>query len=107
MNMGNVQIAISESELPDLCRRRGIRSVALFGSALREGFRPDSDVDILIDYEPGARHDLWDHYDVQKEFKNLFGRKTDVVTREALERSANWIRRRAILESAETIYVAR
>jgi hypothetical protein len=104
--MQAASLPIPTQVLADFCVRRGIRRLALFGSVLRDDFGPDSDVDVLVEYDHGARHDLWDHYFMQEELRNLLGRRVDLVSRSAVERSGNWLRRKAILESARIVYVA-
>ncbi len=88
------------------CRRWKIRVLAIFGSLLRDDFRPDSDVDVLVTFEPSADWSLLDHARMQEELEALLDRRVDLVSRRAVERSANWIRRSEILGSAETVYVA-
>jgi uncharacterized protein len=78
----------------------------LFGSALREDFRRDSDVDVLVAYEPGARPSLHELVEMENELAAIFGRAVDLVEREAVERSPNCIRRKSILSSLEPIHVA-
>ena len=85
------------------CRRWKIRTLAIFGSALRDDFGPDSDVDVLVTFELFADWSLLDHMQMQEELEALLGRKVDLVNRRAIERSPNWIRRDAILGSAETV----
>ena len=80
--------------------------MALFGSALRGEQRPDSDIDLLVSFGPDAEWSLFDHLHMEEELEVLLGRKVDLVSRRAIERSDNWIRRRAILDSARTIYEA-
>lgn len=78
---------------------------ALFGSVLREDFRPDSDVDVLVSfpwYE--ATPPLFDHVEMQDELVEIFGRRVDLLTRGGVEDSRNPIRKRAILESARVVY---
>jgi predicted nucleotidyltransferase len=95
------------SELVDrFCRRWKIRTLSVFGSALRDDFRPESDVDVLVSFEPSAEWSLLDHFQMQEELAALLGREVDLVSRRAVERSPNWIRRNAILGTAETVYVA-
>lgn len=84
-----------------------IEELRLFGSALREDFGPQSDVDFLVTFAPDAQWSLLDHARMEDELSVLLGRKVDLVSRRAVERSANWIRRKAILESAEPYYVKR
>jgi predicted nucleotidyltransferase len=101
-----MEISIREDELRAFCRRHRIHRLALFGSVLREGFRPDSDVDVLVDFEEGAEPGLFDLVGIQEELSEILGRQVDLVERQAVERSENYIRRRHILDSAETVYVA-
>jgi uncharacterized protein len=103
----SVRIAIDREKLADFCQRWKITEFALFGSVLREDFRPDSDVDVLVTFATEAEWSLFDDVDMEEELSVIFGRKVDLVSRRAVERSDNWIRRKAILSSAEPIYVAR
>ena len=100
------RITIPRKKLAGFCHRWKISELALFGSVLREDFRSDSDVDILVTFAPDADWSLFDHVDMEEELSAIFGRKVDVVSRWAIEQSENWIRREAILSTAEPIYVA-
>jgi predicted nucleotidyltransferase len=102
----SANIPIPEEKIAEFCGRWKITELALFGSVLREGFRPDSDVDVLVTFAPEAAWSLWDHLTMQEELSAILGRKVDLVSRRAIERSRNWIRRKAILEHAKTFYVA-
>jgi uncharacterized protein len=97
---------LSEEVLSRFCQRWKIRELALFGSVLRDDFRPESDVDVLVTFETDADWSLLDHVRMQKDLEALLGREVDLVSRRGIERSANWIRRQAILDTAETIYAA-
>ena len=88
------------------CQRWQITELALFGSALRADFRPDSDIDLLVTYAPQARRSLDAQIQMQAEIEALLGRRVDLVNRKSVERSPNYIRRRNILDSARTIYAA-
>lgn len=88
------------------CRRWQIEELSLFGSALRGDFGPESDVDVLVTFAPRARWTLFDYSVMQTELAQIIGHNVDLVSRCAVERSRNWIRRRAILESAELFYAA-
>lgn len=103
----SVKIAIDRGQIASFCRRWKIVEFSLFGSVLRDDFRPDSDVDVLVSFAPDARWSLFDHVRMEDELSALLGRKVDVVSRRAIEQSENWIRRKAILGSAEAVYVAR
>jgi len=102
-----MRIAIDNQRLADFCQRWKVRELDFFGSVLREDFRPDSDVDVLISFAPEAAWGLLDHLQMEAELSALLGRKVELVSRRAIERSPNWIRRRAILDSAKPYYVAR
>lgn len=99
-------LKLSREELEEFCRRWKIRELCLFGSVLREDFRPDSDVDFLVRFAPDAEWSLFDHARMERELEELLGRKVDLVSREAIEQSPNWIRRREILQTARRLYAA-
>jgi predicted nucleotidyltransferase len=80
--------------------------LALFGSVLREDFGPDSDVDVLVDFDRGVDLGLLEIVAIENELSALLGRKVDLADREEVERSENYIRRRHILNTAETVYAA-
>jgi uncharacterized protein len=103
----SVHVPIDHDKITEFCRRWKITEFALFGSVLRDDFRPDSDVDILATFASDADWSLFDHVDMEEELSAILGRKVDIVSRRAIERSDNWIRREAILSTAEPIYVAR
>ena len=100
----NPNISVSQDRIADFCRDNGIAQLAIFGSALREDFGPQSDVDILVRFEDGVRHTLFDMNRMEEELKSIFGREIDLVSWCGIERSANYLRRKIILESAESIY---
>ena len=87
-------------------KRLGVQRIGLFGSCLRGDQRPDSDVDVLVTFDPDAQWSLFDHATMQDALSDLLGRKVDLISRRAIERSKNWMRRQAILDSAEPFYVA-
>ncbi|MEE8394878.1 MAG: nucleotidyltransferase domain-containing protein, partial [bacterium] len=79
--MNKVQIEISGAEIADFCRRHRIRKLALFGSVLREDFGPDSDVDVLVEFEPDFPVGLIRCSAIQREPTGLFGREVDLNLR--------------------------
>ena len=99
-------ITIDRATIADFCRRWKISELALFGSVLRDDFRPDSDVDVLVTFAMGANWTLLDHIAMAEELSRQLERKVDLVSRRGIERSRNWIRREAILAAAEPIYAA-
>lgn len=102
--MATVAIDIPEKEIAAFCRKWQIREVSLFGSVLRDDFRPESDVDVLVVFDPSASLSLLDMVDAEQELAQILGRPVDLLDRSAVERSENWIRRRRILSSARPIY---
>jgi predicted nucleotidyltransferase len=94
-------------EVAAFCRRWKVRELAAFGSVLRGDSRPDSDIDLLVTFEAEANWGLFEQAAMESELTSLLGRKVDLVSRRAIERSANWIRRQGILESAEVVHAAR
>ena len=100
----NPRISIPMARLSEYCRANGIARLDLFGSVLRADFGPESDIDLLVEFEPDRKIGLFDFVRIEQEFSEIFGRKVDLVERLGIERSRNYIRRAAILESAETIY---
>jgi hypothetical protein len=105
--MVRAEICIPREWLEDFCRRWKVAELRVFGSALREDFRPDSDLDLLVSFAPNADWSLLDHVAMEEELSGLLRRRVDLVSRRAVERSSNWIRRRAILDSAEPYFVLR
>jgi len=105
--MTDQKFRLPEDQIADFCRRWQITEFALFGSVLRDDFRPESDLDILVTFAPEAEWGLLDHVKMQQELATLFGREVDLVSRRAIERSSNWIRRQEILDTAQPVYVAR
>ena len=98
------QIEIPTDAVEAFCRRWQIKELSLFGSVLRDDFRPDSDVDVLVGFDPEARHTLFDLARMQEELQEILGRNVDLVSRRGIEMSRNYIRRRAILNSVEVVY---
>ena len=103
----NARIPLDQKKIAEFCQRWKMTEFALFGSVLREDFHPESDVDVLVAFAPDADWSLFDHGDMEEELSTMLGRRVDVVNRRAIERSENWIRRQAILNTAEPIYVTR
>lgn len=103
----SARILIDQEKIAKFCRRWKITEFALFGSVLRDDFRPDSDVDVLVTFAPDAEWSLFDDVNMEEELSGIFDRKVDLISRRTVERSDNWIRRKAILSTAEPIYATR
>ncbi len=101
-----LHFSIPESQLAEFCGRWKISELAVFGSALRDDFGADSDIDLLVTFQADAQWSLLDHVGIQQELAELLGHPVDLVSRKAIERSHNPIRKRTILESARTVYAA-
>ena len=95
---------LSQEELDLFCRRWANIDLALFGSVLRDDFGPESDIDVLVTFDPQANWSLLDHVQMEIELSALLGREVDLLSRRAVERSQNPLRRREILDTAQTIY---
>ena len=99
----NPGIEIPMDRVAGFCRRNRIRRLALFGSVLRDDFAPESDVDVLVEFEPGARVGL-SFFTMQDELSDILGRRVDMNTFDGVEESRNWLLKAEILDSAEVVY---
>jgi len=100
------RLGITPTQLAKFCQQWHIAELALFGSILRDDFHPDSDVDILIklDNDPNLHISLLDLVGMQYQLEEMVGRKVDLLEKESVETSHNWIRRNSILNTAQIIY---
>ena len=99
----NSRIDIPKKKIAAFCRRNSIRRMALFGSVLRDDFTAESDVDVLVEFEPDKTPGLA-FFTMQDELSEIYGRGVDLHTFRGVEGSRNWLLREGILISAETIY---
>jgi len=100
------RLCLSEEALTEFCQRWRVTELAVFGSALRDDFGPESDIDLLVTFEPEAAWSLMDIARMTREGADLFGRPVDVVERQAVESHHNPWRRAYILRHHQTIYPA-
>jgi predicted nucleotidyltransferase len=100
----SLRFTMTPEQLTEFCQRRQINELALFGSVLRDDFHSDSDIDILVTFQPDTRISLLDLVDMQLELEDRLQRKVDLLTKKSVENSPNWIRRKEILETAQVIY---
>ena len=85
--MDNCTVSIPTENIAEFCRKNHIRKLAVFGSALRDDFRPDSDMDVLVEFEPGAQVGLFELYDMEQELSRLLGHpKVEINTPNSLSR---------------------
>lgn len=96
-------IDVSMEKIAEFCRKWSIKRFSLFGSVLREDFGPDSDVDVLVSFEPDSTWDLFDLAGMRDELVALFGREVDLVEEEGLR---NPFRRSSILSTRQVVYAA-
>lgn len=99
-----MKLNLPHEKIAEFCAKWNVSEFALFGSVLRDDFRPDSDVDVLLTWAPESRISLFDYPEMKEELEAIFGRKVDMVSKRGVEQSSNWIRRKSILESARVVY---
>lgn len=97
------RISIPYEQIAAFCRKWKVTEFALFGSVLTEDFRPDSDVDVLVAFEPEAPWSLWDLGEMRDELTEIFGRDVDLVEKKALR---NPFRKHRILSTRQVVYAA-
>ncbi len=101
--MLNPALHISQGAIEAFCSQWNVRELAIFGSAIREDFRTDSDIDVLVSLAPEIRMGLWEFEEIREALESIFQRKVDLVAKEALR---NPFRRDAILNTREVLYAA-
>ena len=101
-----MQIEVDPKRLKEFCSHWHVRELAVFGSALRDDFSPDSDLDILVTFAESADWGLLDLVRMERELAELAGRDVDLVDRRSIARSSNWLRREEILGSAVPLFAA-
>lgn len=101
--MNKPKITIPQKKLNEFCRRWNVVEFAVFGSALREDFDSESDVDVLVTFAPDAEISLFDLAQMQIELERIYQRSVDLIEKASLR---NPYRRREILQTAQVIYAA-
>jgi len=101
--MPHIAIDYDKEKLRDFCQRWKVTEFSLFGSVVRDDFRPDSDVDVLVTFEEDAPWSLLSMVHMEDELVEIFGRPVDLLTRRSIERSLNPIRRDSILGNAVSL----
>jgi predicted nucleotidyltransferase len=102
--MSTPRIPIPLPEIEAFCKKWKITEFSLFGSVLRDDFGPDSDVDVLVEFEEGVVWGLLEFGRMEDELQTLFGRDVDFIQKKSIERSRNYIRRHGILSNTHAIY---
>ncbi len=95
-------LEVDNTRLAEVCRRYHVRELAVFGSAARGEMRPDSDIDMLVEFFPEAQVDLVDHAGLMLELSSLLGRRVDLVSKRGLKP----LIRESILDEARLVYAA-
>ena len=98
-----LQLTLDEMRIAEFCRKWRVKELSVFGSALREDFGSDSDVDVLVELQPGHGLVMYDWLDMIEELRDIFGREVDLVAKGGLK---NPLRRARILQTAEVVYAA-
>jgi predicted nucleotidyltransferase len=99
-----MKLSVPYEQIAAFCRKWNVSEFALFGSVLRDDFRPDSDVDVLLTWAPESRVSVFEYPEMKEELEAIFGRRVDLVSRRGIEQSRNPIRKKSILESARVVY---
>jgi predicted nucleotidyltransferase len=98
----NVALEIDQDELAEICRRYQVRELSVFGSAAHGKMRPDSDVDVLVEFLPQAEIGLLEYAGLMLDLSALIGRKVDLVSKSGLKP----LIRNSVLEEAQLLYAA-
>jgi uncharacterized protein len=94
LQLGNTQV--DETKLADLCRCYGVTELSLFGSAVRGEMRPGSDIDVMVEFDPGVRIGLFRFESLSEDLESLVGLKVDLVTKRGIK---SWIRPHVLKEA--------
>lgn len=97
------RVPLDRERIAEFCTRWKVTEFAVFGSVLRDDFRPDSDIDVLVEFAPDVTWSAFDLVEMKEALESLFDRRVDLVERRAVR---NPVRRRAILGACEVIYAA-
>ncbi|MBD2310813.1 nucleotidyltransferase family protein [Desertifilum sp. FACHB-1129] len=102
----SLRIKLPQQEIADFCQQWKVQEMSFFGSVLRDDFRPDSDIDVMVDFEDDATWGILELVRMKRQLKTLLGREVDLLTKKSIEQSHNRIRQQEILGTAQVIYVA-
>lgn len=102
MTIGAIELPMEK--IAEFCHKWQVTEFALFGSVLRDDFRPDSDIDVMVQFCPDAHPTFHTLDQMEAELKTIFDRDIDLITRQGIETSRNYLRRHEILSSAQVIY---
>jgi uncharacterized protein len=97
-------IDLPTKTITTFCQKWQIAEFSLFGSVLRDDFRPDSDLDVLVSFFPHTPWTILDLVTMQQELQQIVHRDVDLIEKRVIETSDNWIRRNEILNTAQVLY---
>ncbi len=100
----NALIRNRKKKIEEFCKAWNVRELQVFGSVIRSDFCPDHDIDIIVDFTPGSVHTLIHLAKMEEDLEYIFHRRIDLTTRQAVEQSRNYIRKRNILSTMEKVY---
>lgn len=98
------RLGINPQKLQEFCQKAKISELCLFGSILRDDFTPDSDIDIIVTFNPDITMSLLQFVDLEYQLQDLLKRPVDLVEKTTVEKDFNWIRRQEILNNYQVIY---
>jgi predicted nucleotidyltransferase len=96
-------IELPMENITEFCQKWQVTEFALFGSVLRDDFRPDSDIDVMVQFHPDTHPTFRTLDPMEAELQTIFRREVDLITRQGIETSRNYLRRHEILSSAQVI----
>lgn len=102
--MPRIAIELPTEKIADFCQRWRVIELAFFGSVVRDDFRSDSDIDVMVQFHPEAHPTFASLDQMEEELEKMFHRDIDLVTRQGIETSRNYLRRHEILSSAQVVY---
>lgn len=97
ISITNRHQSVPEDVIRDFCRKWNLKSFRFYGSIMRDDFRPDSDIDVMVEFSPDAKPSFFDISTMQEELEALLCRKVDLADRRSVDRSENYIRRKGML----------
>ena len=97
-------IKLTMEKITEFCHKWQVTELALFGSVLRDDFRSNSDIDVMVQFHPNTHPTFLTLELMETELKTIFHRDVDLITRQGIENSRNYLRRHEILSSAQVIY---
>ena len=99
-----IAVELPMEKIAGFCHQWQVTELALFGSVLRDDFRPDSDIDVMVQFHPEAHPTFSTLDQMEAELKTIFEREVDLITRQGIATSRNYLRRHEILSSAQVSY---